>query len=190
MDIETTPRLLRKYREEIVPQVRDKFALKNAMAVPRLEKVVINMGVGEAINDIKILEAAMQDMATISGQKPMIRRSKKAISNFKLRANIPVGCKVTLRKAKMYEFLDRFINICLPRIRDFNGVSLHSFDKQGNYTIGITDHAIFPEIETGRITRVQGMDISIVFNRGPREQTEELLRLMGMPFTKSQSQSN
>jgi large subunit ribosomal protein L5 len=131
------------------------------------------------------MDFAMQDLATITGQKPMTRRSKKAISNFKLRAGLPIGCKVTLRGYKMYEFLDRFINICLPRIRDFNGVSRKSFDAQGNYSLGIADHAIFPEIESGRIQRTQGMDVTLVFNKGPQEQTFEVLRLLGMPFSKT-----
>ena len=179
------PRLLVKYKEEIIPQMKEAFGVPNQLAIPRLDKIVLNMGVGEAINDIKILEAAMQDLGKIAGQKPIIRRSKKAISNFKLRAGMPVGCKVTLRGHKMYEFLDRFVNICLPRIRDFNGVSTKSFDREGNYSMGIADQAIFPEIDVGRITRSQGMDICFVFNRGPQEQTMELLRLFGMPFSKS-----
>ncbi len=179
------PRLLIKYKEEIVPQMTKTFGIPNILAVPRLEKIVVNMGVGEAITDIKILENAMQDLAKITGQKPIIRRSRKAISNFKLRAGMPVGCKVTLRGHKMYEFLDRFVNVCLPRIRDFNGVSIKSFDRQGNYALGVADQAIFPEIEVGRIQRSQGMDVCFVFTRGPQEQTMELLRLFGMPFSKS-----
>lgn len=180
-----TPRLLERYRKEIVPQIQDKFKLKNPMAVPRLDKIVINMGVGAAINDVKIMESAMQDMTTITGQKPMIRRARKAISNFKLKIGLPIGCKVTLRRYKMYEFLDRLINICLPRIRDFNGVSRKSFDFQGNYSLGITDHAIFPEIDANRLQRSQGMDITFVFDKANKEHTMELLRLFGLPFTKS-----
>jgi large subunit ribosomal protein L5 len=180
-----TPRLLKKYREEIVPQLQQNLNFKNPMAVPRLEKIVINMGVGAAINDIKILDTAVQDLATITGQKPLIRRARKAISNFKLKKGLPIGCKVTLRRYRMYEFLDRLINICLPRIRDFNGVSRKSFDKQGNFSLGITDQTIFPEIDASRLQKAQGMDISFVFNRGSKEQTMELLRLFGMPFTKS-----
>lgn len=180
------PRLLIKYREEVVKQVQETFSIKNSLAVPRIEKVVVNMGVGEAMTDMKMMDTAVQDMTTITGQKPTIRRSKKAISNFKLRINQPVGCKVTLRRYKMYEFVDKLVNVCLPRIRDFNGVSTKSFDKEGNYTIGIVDQAIFPEIETGRIQRVQGMDITFVFNHGPKEHTMEVLRLMGMPFRKTE----
>ncbi len=178
------PRLRKKYQEEVIPQMQDKFGIKNAMAVPRLEKIVINMGVGKATADIKILDSAVADLTTITGQKPILTRSRLAISNFKLKENVPIGCKVTLRKAKMYEFLDRLVNVSLPRIRDFNGVPRNSFDKQGNYTFGINEQAIFPEIDTGRIAHVQGMDISFIFDRGPKEQTMELLNLLGMPFTK------
>lgn len=178
------PRLQKKYREEVIKEMQKKFSIDNPMAVPSLEKIVVNMGVGEAIQDIKLMDAAVQDLAMITGQKPIIRRAKKAISNFKLRINAPVGCVVTLRRAKMYEFMDRLVNVALPRIRDFNGVSQKSFDKQGNYTLGVSDQSIFPEIESGRIQKTQGMDISFVFNRGPKEHTMELLRLMGMPFGK------
>ena len=179
------PRLLEKYRKEVIPAMESKFSIDNLMAVPRLEKIVVNMGVGEAIADIKIMERAMEDLAAITGQKPMIRRSRLAISNFKLKENIPVGCKVTLRHYRMYEFMDRLINVSLPRIRDFNGVSRKSFDKQGNYTLGIVDQSIFPEIDVGsREHRTQGMDITFVFKSGNTEQAQEFLRLMGMPFSK------
>lgn len=179
------PRLLKRYRENIVPEVQNKFGIKNNMAVPRLTKVVINMGVGEAIHDMKIMEAAVQDLTAITGQKPIIRRAKKAISNFKLRKNLPVGCMVTLRRYRMYEFIDRFFNVCLPRIRDFNGVPVKSFDKQGNFNLGITEQTIFPEIDAGRLPRTQGMDIAFVFNQGTKEQNMEVLKLLGMPFRKS-----
>lgn len=178
------PRLLERFNKNVIPAMQEKFGIKNVMAIPRLQKIVINMGVGEATGDINILESAVKDLTAISGQKPIIRRSKKAISNFKLRENAPVGCKVTLRAAKMYEFLDRFVNVALPRIRDFNGVSRKSFDKEGNYTLGISDQTIFPEIQLDQIPRPQGMDISFVFNHGPQEQTEEVLSLLGMPFRK------
>jgi len=177
-------RLLERHNKEIVPAMQAKFGIKNIMAVPRLTKIVINMGVGEAMTDINILETAVKDLAAITGQKPIIRRSKKAISNFKLRENAPVGCKVTLRGNKMYEFLDRLVSIALPRIRDFNGVSRKSFDKDGNYTLGITDQTIFPENQFDQVQRTQGMDITLVFNHGPAEQTQELLTLLGMPFRK------
>ena len=183
--IKMKPRLLDRYQKEIVPKIQEKFDIKNKMAISSLEKIVVNMGVGEAVADIKVLESAVKDMGVIAGQKPIIRRSKKAISNFKLREGLPIGCKVTLRKAKMYEFLDRFVNIALPRIRDFNGVSRKSFDKAGNYTIGISDQSIFPEVELDQVQRTQGMDITFVFNHGPQEQTFEILSLLGMPFRKS-----
>jgi len=178
------PRLQEQYHKEIVPAIREKFSVKNSMAVPRLEKIVVNMGVGEAATDIKIIEQAMIELAAITGQKPIMRRAKIAISNFKLRENSPVGCKVTLRRVRMYEFLDRLVSIALPRIRDFNGVSKNAFDKEGNYTLGLREQTIFPEIDMDRATRAQGMDISFVFNHGPQEQTSEVLRLLGMPFSK------
>ena len=142
------------------------------------------MGVGEATADEKNIEHAATDLAMITGQKVQIRKAKKAISNFKLKVGVPVGCKVTLRRAKMYEFLDRLVNIALPRIRDFNGVSKKSFDKKGNYSLGLREQTIFPEAEMDKVYRVQGMDITFVFNRGPEEQTSEVLRLFGMPFSK------
>ncbi len=179
------PRLLEKYRKEVAVEVQKKFAVNNVMAVPRLDKIVVNMGVGEAIGDIKLLEKSAQDLAIITGQKPTITRSKKAISNFKLRENLPIGCKVTLRRYRMYEFLDRLLNVTLPRIRDFNGVSKKGFDRAGNYSLGISDQSIFPEIDvTVRDYRTQGMDISFVFKGGNKEQTFEVLRLLGMPFSK------
>lgn len=177
-------RLQQRYYQDVIPQMKEKLGIKNSMAVPRLEKIVISMGVGKAIADMKILESAVSDLTMITGQKAVITRSKKAISNFKLRADAPIGCKVTLRRAKMYEFMDRLFNVSMPRIRDFNGVSVKSFDKQGNYTFGISDQAIFPEVDTGKILNPQGMDITFVFNKGPKEHTMELLRLLGMPFSK------
>ena len=177
------PRLLEKYKNEIIPKMQKKFGIKNSMAIARLEKIVVNMGVGEAINDQKIMDKAAEDLATITGQKPTIRRAKVAISNFKLRENIAIGCKVTLRRVRMYEFLDRLVNITLPRIRDFNGVSRKSFDREGNYTLGLKEQSIFPEIEPGRIQHTQGMDVTFVFKGGNKEQTFELLQLLGMPFT-------
>lgn len=180
-----SPRLLEKYRKEVIPEMQKKFDITNPMAVPQIEKVVVNMGVGEAISDVKILDRAAQDLATITGQKPTIRRAKKAISNFKLRENLPVGCKVTLRRMRMYEFIDRLVNVSLPRIRDFNGVSRKAFDREGNYTLGIQDQGIFPEIDVGaRDHRIQGMDITFVIKGGNKDKNMELLRLLGMPFTK------
>lgn len=177
------PRLLEKYRSEIVPKMVDTFHLKNKMAVPHLEKIVVNMGVGEALAEIKILEKAMEELALITGQKPILRRAKKAIANFKIKQGHPIGCKVTLRRIMMYEFMDRLINIALPRIRDFRGISPDSFDQEGNYTLGITEQGIFPEIDYDKISRVQGMDITLVIkNAKSKEQAKELLRLFGMPF--------
>jgi large subunit ribosomal protein L5 len=142
------------------------------------------MGVGKAMTDIKILDSAVKDLETITGQKPITTRAREAISNFKLRENAPIGCKVTLRRARMFEFMDRLVNVTLPRIRDFNGVSRKGFDAQGNYSLGINDQSIFPEIDPGRIVHTQGMNIAFVFDKGTKEQTMELLTLLGMPFTK------
>jgi len=177
-------RLHKKYNESVLQKVQEKFGVKNILGLPRLEKIVINMGVGKAIQDMKALDSAMKDLEIISGQKPIIRRSKIAVSNFKLRKGLPIACKVTLRRDKMFEFLDRLISVALPRIRDFNGVSRKSFDRQGNYSMGLSEQVIFPEIDTGKITYTQGMDICFVFNKGPKEYTEETLSLLGMPFTK------
>ena len=177
------PRLLEKYRDQIISQMMQAFNLKNRHAAPRLEKIVVNMGVGEGIQDIKILEKAMEELSLITGQKPVMRRAKKAIANFKIRAGHPIGCKVTLRRAMMYEFMDRLISVALPRIRDFRGISPESFDKGGNYTLGLTEQAIFPEVDIDRVTRTQGMDITFVIkNAKLKEQAQELLRLFGMPF--------
>ena len=177
------PRLLEKYRNEIIPKMMEAFSFKNRLAVPRLEKIVVNMGVGEALQDIKILEKAMEELGQITGQKPILRRAKKAIANFKIRKDLPIGCKVTLRRTIMYEFLDRLISIALPRIRDFRGISPDSFDKAGNYTLGITEQSIFPEIDYDKVSRMQGMDITLVIkNVKSKEQARELLKLFGMPF--------
>jgi large subunit ribosomal protein L5 len=177
------PRLLEAYRKEIIPQMASKFSLKNSLAVPRIDKIVVNMGVGEALQDIKTLDKAMEELAIITGQRPAIRRAKKAIANFKIRQGNPIGCKVTLRKVMMYEFLDRLVNVVLPRIRDFRGMSAESFDEAGNYSFGLTDQSVFPEIDHDKATRLQGMDITIVIrNSKSKEQSLELLRLFGMPF--------
>jgi len=179
-------RLLEKYRKEIIPQMMEKFSLKNRFAVPHLDKIVVNMGVGEAIGDIKILDKAMEELSMITGQKPIMRRAKKAIANFKIRQGLPIGCKVTLRRVMMYEFMDRLINVAMPRIRDFRGIPDDSFDKAGNYTMGLPEQTIFPEIEYDRITRAQGMDITFVIkNAKNTAQARELLRLFGMPFKES-----
>jgi len=178
-----TPRLQEKFKKEIAPKMMETFKLKNFYSVPHVEKIVVNMGVGEGLQDVKLLEKSMDELAIITGQKPIMRRAKKAIANFKVRAGGPVGCKVTLRRAMMYEFMDRLINVALPRIRDFRGVQGESFDKAGNFTLGLTEQNIFPEIEFDRITRTQGMDITFVIkNSKSKEQSRELLRLFGMPF--------
>lgn len=183
------PRLLERYRSEIVPKMMEVFSLKNKMAVPSLEKIVINMGVGEAIQDVKLLDKSIEELGLIAGQKPILRRAKKAIANFKIKQGQPIGCKVTLRRAVMYEFLDRLISIALPRIRDFRGVPDKSFDQKGNYTLGINEQAIFPELDVDRITRPQGMDITIVIkNAKTIEQSRELLKLFGMPFALKEQQ--
>lgn len=176
-------RLLEKYKNEIVPKMMQTFNLKNKLAVPKVEKIVVNMGVGEGAQDVKIIEKAMDELAMITGQRPILRRAKKAIANFKIREGHPIGCKVTLRRTMMYEFMDRLLNVALPRIRDFRGISADAFDHAGNYTLGLADQTIFPEIEYDRITRTQGMDITFVIrNAKTKEQSRELLKLFGMPF--------
>jgi len=185
MKVETSvPRLLEVYRKQVVPQMTERFNYKNRLQLPRLIKIVINMGVGQGAQDIKILEAAANDLATITGQKPIITRAKKAIANFKIKKGSPIGCKVTLRGAMMYEFFDRLINVALPRIKDFRGISPDAFDQNGNYALGISEQTIFPEIEYDKVQRVQGMDIIIVTNAKSAEEARELLRFMGMPFRK------
>jgi len=176
------PRLLEKYRKIIVPELAKKFSYKNSLQAPRIQKIVLNMGVGAAKEDIKILEQAMAELALISGQRPIMTRAKKAIANFKIRAGIPIGCKVTLRGARMYEFLDRLLNVALPRIRDFRGISSDSFDEAGNYSLGIREHTIFPEIDVDKVTRVQGLDVIINIRSDSKEESYELLKMFGMPF--------
>ena len=184
-----TPRLLEKYRKDIIPAMISTFKLKNSLAVARIEKIVVNMGVGEALADVKIVEKCMEDLALITGQKPIMRRAKKAIANFKIKEGSPVGTKVTLRRNMMYEFMDRLINIALPRIRDFRGVSPDSFDQSGNFTLGLTEQGIFPEVDYDKITRVQGMDVTFVIkNAKSKEQARELLKLFGMPFGTTETQ--
>ena len=176
------PRLLEKYRNEIIPQMMEKFNFKNKLQVPCLEKIVINMGVGQAASDSKIIEGTMEELALITGQKPIITRAKKAISNFKLKKGMPVGLKVTLRGARMYEFFDRFVNVALPRIRDFRGISSNSFDKNGNYSVGLNEQTIFPEIDIDKVQRNQGMDVTICTTAKSKEDAYKLLKLFGMPF--------
>lgn len=179
-----TTRLLERYRKDVIPQLMTKFNYKNKLQVPRLVKVVINMGVGQGAQDIKILEAAVGDLTTITGQRPVITRAKKAIANFKIKKNSPIGCKVTLRGAMMYEFFDRLVNVALPRIKDFRGVAADSFDGNGNYALGLAEQTIFPEIEYDKVQKAQGMDIIVVTSARSDEEARELLRLLGMPFRK------
>ena len=177
-------RMKEMYLNEIVPGMIKKFGYKNPMEVPKLEKIVINMGVGEAKDNPKALESAVSDMTIISGQKPIITKAKKSIANFKLREGMPIGCKVTLRGAKMYDFADRLISLALPRVRDFRGVNPNAFDGRGNYALGIKEQLIFPEISYDKIDKVRGMDIIFVTTAKTDEEARELLTLMGMPFEK------
>lgn len=176
------PRLQEKYENEVIPALMEKFGYKNIMEVPKLDKVVVNMGVGEAKDNAKVLESAMADMQLITGQKPILTRAKKSIANFKLRQNMPIGCKVTLRKSKMFEFADKLMNVALPRVRDFRGISDKSFDGRGNYSLGIKEQLIFPEVEYDKIDKVRGMDIIFVTTAKTDEEARELLRFLGMPF--------
>ena len=177
-------RLKEAYKSNIIGKMMKEHNYKNINQVPKLLKIVVNMGVGEATQNIKVLDQAVEDLAAITGQKPIITRSKKSISNFKLRANIPIGCKVTLRGDRMYEFLDRLISIALPRVRDFNGVSRDSFDGRGNYTIGIKEHIIFPEVKYDKVIQMLGMDISFITSAKTDEEALGLLESFGMPFRK------
>ncbi len=176
--------LKQKYKEEIIPEMMRKFGYKNPMAVPRLEKIVVNIGVSDAVQNPSAIDSALKDLAIITGQKPLIRRARKSISNFHLRKGMPIGLKVTLRGERMYAFLYKLINIALPRVRDFQGVSPNSFDGRGNYTLGIKEQLIFPEIEYDKIDKIRGMDITIVTTAKTDEEAKELLSLFGMPFRK------
>ena len=177
-----TTRLKEHYTKEVRKKLQDQFGIKNPMAIPKVEKVVLNMGVGEAIQNIKVLDNAVEELATITGQKPVVTKAKKSIASFKLREGQSIGARVTLRGEKMYEFLDRLINIALPRVRDFRGVPTKSFDGRGNYTLGIRDHLIFPEIDAGKVDKSKGMNITIVTTAKNDEQARFLLRELGMPF--------
>ena len=177
-------RLKEFYDKEVVEGLTKKFSYKNIMAVPKLSKIVINMGVGEAKDNAKVLDGAVKDLTIISGQKPIVTKAKKSVAAFKLRVGMPIGCKVTLRGERMYEFADRLINIALPRVRDFRGVKSNSFDGRGNYTMGIKEQLIFPEIEYDKVDKIRGMDIIFVTTAKTDEEGRELLRLFGMPFEK------
>ena len=178
------PRLKKKYSEEIIPAMMKRFGYKNVMQVPRLTKICLNMGVGEAVQDPKLLERAMEDLAVISGQKPAVTAAKKSISNFKLRKGMKIGCRVTIRGERMYEFLDRFISLAIPRIRDFRGLSDKAFDGKGNYSVGAREQIIFPEINVDKIDKIRGLNITFVTNAKSDEEAYELLKGFGMPFIK------
>jgi large subunit ribosomal protein L5 len=171
-----------KYRGEIVPAMCKRFGYPNVMSVPRIEKITVSMGVGKATENAKIMDAAVADLAQITGQKPLVTRSRHAISQFRLRMGLAIGCKVTLRGARMYEFLDRLISVVIPRIRDFRGLKRNSFDGRGNYNMGLQDQLVFPEINLDKVEHVQGMNITITVRNGTDESSLELLRLFGMPF--------
>lgn len=175
-------RLQEHYESEVVPALIQRFGYENRMQVPKVEKVVLNMGVGEAVLNARVIEHAVEDLTRISGQRPAIRRARKAVSNFKLRQGMPIGCAVTLRRARMYEFLDRFFNFSVPRIRDFRGLSTRSFDGRGNYTVGIQEQIIFPEIDYDQIDKIRGLDVTLVTTAPTDEEALELLSGMGMPF--------
>lgn|SRR5574341_481728 len=175
-------RLKEKYAQEVVPALKKKFSYKSVSQAPRLEKIVINMGVGDAIANAKLMDSAVAELTAIAGQRPTIKRAKKSISNFKLRAGMPIACMVTLRRARMYEFFDRLVNIAIPRIRDFRGISPKGFDGRGNYTLGITEQVIFPEVNYDKIEKLRGMNITIVTTARTDEEARELLKAMGMPF--------
>ncbi len=185
-EIKIKARLSETYKSEIVPGLTKKFNYKNVMQVPKLDKIVVNMGVGAAVADPKIMEEAVRDLEAITGQKASIRKAKKAISNFKLRAGMNIGAMVTLRKERMYEFLDRLVNVALPRVRDFRGLSDKSFDGRGNYTMGIREQIIFPEINVDKVTKVMGMDITLVTTAKNDNEAYELLQSFGVPFRKKE----
>jgi large subunit ribosomal protein L5 len=176
------PRLKTLYENEVRPHLIKEFNYRNVMEVPRLKQVVLNMGLGEAIQNIKILDNAVEELALIAGQKPVITRAKKSIASFKLRENMPIGCMVTLRRDRMYDFLDKLIHVALPRVRDFRGVSAKSFDGRGNYTLGIREHIIFPEINYDKIDKIKGLNITVVTSSKTDEEGRSLLKLLGMPF--------
>ena len=170
------------YKQEIIPKLVERFDYKNVMQVPKLSKIVLNMGLGEAIQNIKILDSAVEELGLIASQRPVITRARKSIASFKLRAGVPIGCMVTLRGERMYDFLIKLVNVALPRVRDFRGVSGKAFDGRGNYSLGIKEHIIFPEIDYDKIDRIKGLNVTVVTTARTDEEGKELLRLMGMPF--------
>jgi len=175
-------RLFEKYRKDVIPALRKEFGIENPMAVPKIEKVILNMGVGEAISNAKIVDAAAEELTKIAGQRAVVTKAKKSIASFKLRAGMPIGCRVTLRGERMYEFLDRLLNVALPRVRDFRGVPTRAFDGRGNYTLGVKDHVIFPEIDPAKIEKSRGLNVTIVTTAGSDDRARVLLRELGMPF--------
>ena len=179
-------RLAERYKKEVIPAMMKRFSYSSVMQVPRLDKISVNSGVGLATQDTKLVESTVRDIEAITGQKVVVTRSKKSISNFKLREGMPIGCRVTLRRTRMYEFLDRFVSVAVPRIRDFRGLSDKSFDGRGNYTMGIKEHTVFPEIDIDKIARVFGMDVTIVTTANTDEEAYELLKGLGFPFAKRQ----
>lgn len=174
--------LKKLYETEAVPRLNEKFKYKNPMQVPRLEKIILNIGLGEAINNIKILDSAAEELKMIAGQKPVITRAKKSIAAFKLREGMPIGCKVTLRRKKMYDFFNKLVNVALPRVRDFRGISDKAMDGRGNYTLGVKEQIIFPEIDYDKIDRIKGLNITVVTTAKTDDEGRELLKLLGMPF--------
>lgn len=184
MPVRVTPRLMRKYREEVIPILKEEFKYENIMQIPKLQKVVVNIGVKEGQEDVKLLDQLSLELGQITGQKPVVTRAKKSISGFKLREGSPIGLKVTLRKIRMYEFLDRLFNVAMPRIRDFRGYSENSFDDRGNYSLGIQEQTIFPEVEFDKVKRIKGMDITFVTTAQNRKEGKRLLELLGLPFRK------
>lgn len=178
-------RLMKKYHEQIISDLKTKLEINNILAIPKIEKITINMGVGKALDNKKRLESAVKDLSLIAGQKPVVTKAKKSVAGFKVREGQEIGCKVTLRKAIMFEFLDRLISVALPRIRDFRGVKTNSFDHQGNYNLGLQDQSVFPEINLDTMEFNQGMDINIVIKNGSKSNSLELLKAFGMPFQKS-----
>jgi large subunit ribosomal protein L5 len=172
------------YNEQVVPKLNEKFKYANVHQIPKLEKITLNMGLGEAIQNIKILDGAVDELINIAGQRPVVTRARKSIAAFKLRAGMPIGCMVTLRRDRMYDFFSKLVNIALPRVRDFRGISAKAFDGSGNYSLGIKEHIIFPEIDYDKIDKIKGMNISIVTSAKTDEEGRELLQLMGMPFRK------
>jgi len=170
------------YDETVVPKLKEEFNYTNTMQIPKIEKIVINMGLGEAIHNIKIIDSAVEELKQISGQQPVVTRAKKSIASFKLREGMPIGCMVTLRKKRMYDFLNKLVNVALPRVRDFRGISGKAFDGAGNYSLGVKEQLIFPEIEYDKIDKIKGLNVSIVTTAKTNEEGRELLKLMGMPF--------